>query len=298
MSVLQTGPPRVSGGAETPRPGRRRELLLYFSGTFGVTWGLAAFVLLAPDVAGRLFGKFSTASPLYYLAVYAPSLVALVLTVSRGGWRSGLRLVGTLRPRKANLPFYLAVLLGCPILDRLGLAVQEAVTGTPTAWLDFSGWYAAPVLVLVQLVADAGPLGEELGWRGYALPRLLAGPRSPLGAALLLGVVWGAWHLPAFFVAGTHQHDDQMGIAWLILGSTLLSVIMTWLYRRTDGDVLASGLLVHLMTNFGSAGLPFKDLVYAPLALAAGVALLTAKRGAEPASGAQRVTGRAGGDTP
>jgi hypothetical protein len=116
-------------------------------------------------------------------------------------------------------------------------------------------------------------MGEELGWRGYALPRLLSGRLNSLTAALVLGIIWGIWHLPAFFIAGTSQHDDQMGIFWLILGTTLSSVIMTWLYIRTKGDVLASGLLVHFMNNFTSARLPYLDLVYTPLALAAGVAL-------------------------
>lgn len=90
-------------------------------------------------------------------------------------------------------------------------------------------------------------------------------------------MIWGVWHLPAFFVAGTFQHDPGMGIFWLILGTTMSSVVVTWLYRRTHGDVLASGLLVHLMNNSMSAQLPFIDLVYAPLAIVAAVALLTEK---------------------
>jgi membrane protease YdiL (CAAX protease family) len=296
MCIVQPTSSRANSEALTPRDNRRRELLIFFGATFGVTWGIAAFALLIPNVLERLFGKLSTTSPLYFLAVYAPSLVAIVLTVFWRGWPSGLQLIGTLRPRKANLPFYLAVLLGWPILDRLALAVQGMVTGTPTAWLDFGRWYMAPVLILAQLAIDAGPLGEELGWRGYALPRLLSGPRSVLGAALLLGVIWGVWHLPAFFVAGTSQHDAHMGIFWLILGTTLSSVIMTWLYRHTNGDVLASGLLVHLMNNLTSAQLPFIDLVYAPLAIAAGVALLIEKGPAKPDFAAQSETNSAGVD--
>jgi len=295
MRVMQPAFPQANSQAITLRDNRRRDLLVFFGATFGVTWGIAALALLIPNVVERLFGKLSTTSPLYFLAVYAPSLVAIMLTVFRGGWQSGLQLIGTLRPRKANFSFYLAVLLGWPILNRLALLLQGIATGTPTAWLDFSEWYMAPVLILLQLATDAGPLGEELGWRGYALPRLLSGPLSALGAALLLGVIWGVWHLPAFFVAGTHQHDAHMGIFWLILGTTLSSVMMTWLYRHTDGDVLASGLLVHLMNNFTTAELPFIDLVYAPLAIAAGVALLVKKRPARPDLVPQSVTDRCRG---
>jgi membrane protease YdiL (CAAX protease family) len=264
---------------------RRRELLLFFASTFGVTWGIGALVLLIPDRVASLFGEFSTTSPLYFLAVYAPSLVALVLSVTRQGWRRGGELLAKLRPRKANVGYYVAVLLGWPVLNSLALLLQGAITVKPTPSPAFSHWYLAPVSLLVALVVDAGPLGEELGWRGYALPRLLSGRLSALAAALVLGVVWGVWHLPAFFVAGTVQHDNQLGIFWLILGTTLSSVIMTWLYRRTGGDVLASGLLVHLMNNMTSASLPFIDLAYAPVAIAAGIALTREQRAAksEPA---------------
>jgi len=160
----------------------------------------------------------------------------------------------------------------------VALLLQGAITGEATASLDLGRWYMAPIVLVVTLIFDAGPLGEELGWRGYALPRLLAGRFSPLAAALVLGLIWGVWHLPAFFVAGTAQHDLQMGILWLIVGTMLASVIMTWLYRRTGGDVLASGVLVHLMNNLTVAHLPFVDLAYAPLAIVAGIALVRQNR--------------------
>jgi membrane protease YdiL (CAAX protease family) len=260
---------------------RRREVLLFFACTFAITWGIASLALLIPNRLASLFGEFSTRSPLYFLAVYSPSLVALALTVTRQGWRSGGELLAKLRPRKANVGYYVAVLVGWPILDGLALLLQGAITGKSTPFLEWNHWYLAPVSLLVALVVDAGPLGEELGWRGYALPRLLSGRLSALAAALVLGVVWGVWHLPAFFIAGTAQHDDGMGIFWLILGTTLTSVIMTWLYRRTGGDVLASGLLVHLMNNMTSIPLPFVDLAYAPVAIAAGIALTIEKSAAK-----------------
>jgi membrane protease YdiL (CAAX protease family) len=270
LTQAATVPPNSATAADSKR---RRELLLFFGATFGVTWGLAALVLLFPDFVARLFGELSTTSPLYFLAVYPPSLVAIVLTVTRQGWRMGLGLLARLRPRQSNLGYYAAVLLGWPVLNGVALLLQGAITGQPAPSIDFNHWNKAPLILLVTLVVDAGPLGEELGWRGYALPRLLTGRLSALAAALVLGVVWGVWHLPAFFVAGTAQHDNQLGPLWLILATTLSSVIMTWLFRRTHGDVLASGLLVHLMNNMTSAKLPFLDLAYAPVAIVAAVAL-------------------------
>ncbi len=263
----------TQSNARIDTPHRRRELSLYFGGTYAITWGLAALLLLAPELMACLFGPFSTESPIYYLAVYAPGITALILTGTREGTVGIVRLLATLRPRWSSAPYYAAVLLGWPLLDTVALTAQAAITGGTTASIDYVHWYLAPGFLLMRLALDAGPLGEELGWRGYALPRLLGGNFSALTAALVLGVIWGMWHVPAFVISGTAQHDQGMGIVWLILGTTLVSVMMTWLYQRTGGDVLASGVLVHLMNNVTLASLPYLDVVYAPVALVAAVAL-------------------------
>jgi membrane protease YdiL (CAAX protease family) len=278
MSVVQPATVAPPTSDVVPNSNQNRELAAFFACTFAITWGLAALLLFFPSLLARVFGEFSTKSPLYFLAVYAPSLVALLLSCWRKGWREGLRLIGSLRPRTASVPFYALVLFGWLGVQALALVLQGLADGTPPVWPDFSRWYMAPVVLVVTLVTNPGPLGEELGWRGYALPRMLSGPQSGLSAAIVLGVIWGVWHLPRFFIAAS-PHEVPMGIVWLLLSTTLLSVIMTWLFRRTNGDVLAAGVLVHLlMTNFTTARLPFLDLTCAPLALAAAVALVRERR--------------------
>ncbi|MEO8971150.1 MAG: CPBP family intramembrane glutamic endopeptidase [Ktedonobacteraceae bacterium] len=80
---------------------------------------------------------------------------------------------------------------------------------------------------------------EELAWRGFALPRLLVG-RSALSASVILGLLWGVWHTPLFFIAGTGQST------WPYLGFLLFaiaeSVLMTWMYNNTRDSVLLSTL--------------------------------------------------------
>ena len=213
----------------------RRELIQFFGAAYSITWGLAALLILAPETMEGLFGEMSTLSPVYFVAVYAPLISALSLTMLHRGPAAMITLISSLKPRLENIKFYLLVLLGWPILDTLALAVQSLVTGEPVEYLNLSLWYMAPVILLTTLVIDAGPIGEELGWRGYALPRLLRLFRSPLTVAIVLGLIWGAWHLPAFLISGTTQHDTGMGIVWLILGTTLSSVIMTYLFRKTGG---------------------------------------------------------------
>jgi uncharacterized protein len=87
-------------------------------------------------------------------------------------------------------------------------------------------WDRLLLLRSVTLVTDPGPLGEEFGWRGFALPFLL-GRRPPLAAALILGLVWAFWHLPTFLIPTLHQ--SQLSFPVFVLNSMALSVIMTWL---------------------------------------------------------------------
>jgi membrane protease YdiL (CAAX protease family) len=86
---------------------------------------------------------------------------------------------------------------------------------------------------LAQLILDPGPM-EEVGWRGYALP-LLQQRCTALTASLLLGAVWGVWHLPAFFVSGLSQGGYVF--AGFVLGSMAVSVLMTALYNATRGCI-------------------------------------------------------------
>jgi membrane protease YdiL (CAAX protease family) len=95
-------------------------------------------------------------------------------------------------------------------------------------------------LVLFVLVA-----GEELGWRGFALPRLLA-RSSPWTASVVLGVLWGFWHLPLFFVPGTPH--SQMAFPGFIGYTVGLSLALTWFARLTAGSALLATLF-HGVTN-------------------------------------------------
>lgn len=212
--------------------------------------------------------------------MYAPTLTAVVLTGAREG-RPGLRRLAA-RTFRWRVParWYALVLLGWPAMDYAARVLQWAVDGEPIDFvplatlppLDGLPWVLAPALLLSTLLLDAGPLGEEVGQRGYVLPRLLAS-RSPLVAALEVGVLWGVWHLPAFAVAGTAQHDAAMGFGWLVLGTVVSSVLMMWISLRTRGSVLVAGVLVHLMNNVAVAHLWAVTVVATVVAVPAAVSL-------------------------
>ncbi len=259
---------------------RTGDVRWFYTLTFGVTWGIAAMLLLARPQVEAVTGTFSTHSWLYFLAVYSPTLSAIVLTAARDGG-AGLRRLGRRAVAwRVPLRFYVLVLVGWPVMDYVARVLQWAITGQPVSLLpwhttpaaDGLPWYLLPALLISTLVLDAGPLGEEIGQRGYVLPRLLA-RRSALVAALEVGVVWGAWHIPAFFISGTAQHDLALGLGWLILGATANSVLMTWISIRTGGGVLVAGVLVHLMINVAVSDLWATTVVYTLASIPAAISL-------------------------
>ena len=99
-------------------------------------------------------------------------------------------------------------------------------------------WFAYPVVVAQILLLGGGQ--EEPGWRGFALPRLQR-RFGALGASLVLGAIWAAWHVPSFFISGT----SQAGIPFVVDAPyvVLLAVVFAWVYNSTGGSVLATMLL-------------------------------------------------------
>ncbi|MBK5257327.1 MAG: CPBP family intramembrane metalloprotease [Vicinamibacteria bacterium] len=95
------------------------------------------------------------------------------------------------------------------------------------------------------LVSTWAQTGEELGWRGYALPRL-ATHLGLSSASVLLGVIWALWHLPLFFLQGSGSEGQSFPI--YLLHVTALSVAMSWLYWKTEGSLLLV-MLMHASVN-------------------------------------------------
>src|SRR3989449_7017007 len=113
------------------------------------------------------------------------------------------------------------------------------------AWPRFSNepWYLIAAAIVGSTPFQAG---EEIGWRGYALPRLAA--RFGLArASLLLGLVWACWHLPQFLVPEADTYRQSFFV--YVLQVTALSVAMAWLYARTNGSLLLVMLLHSAVNN-------------------------------------------------
>ena len=218
---------------------QKDSLTSFFLLTFLITWGLGALAIFLPAQFQVLFGELTDTSPMYFIAVVAPTISATILTFARGGWTDLGSLYRRLFRWRFGLKWYALVLLGIPLAGWITARITGAnpLKETNTT---------AEFLLLLLYVLITGPLCEELGWRGFALPRLLE-RYSPFNASLILGVIWGAWHLPSFFVGGMEQ--NSMSIPIFLLNAIFLSIFVTWIFQHTGGSALIA-VLIHFSVNF------------------------------------------------
>ena len=229
---------------------RRHALVAFFGLAFTTTWGIAAaiWVLSSLEVVS-LRSPSTLVYLLLLLAIFAPSLWGIAMTAITGG-RSGLReLSGRLLKVRVGLRWYLVVLLGVPAAALLASVLAAGLTDEVTLReFDLGAWYLVFPLLVGTLIG--GPLGEEIGWRGFALPRLL----ERLGfvpASVVLGSLWGLWHLPAFVLPGLGAliGGEYSFLPYLVM-TNALAVSMSCVYKGTGGSVALAGVGFHLMVNF------------------------------------------------
>ena len=204
--------------------------------TFGLSWVPMALFMLFADQFTALFGEMSATNPVFLLAVYAPGISGIFLI----WWHYGLKGLGSFFRRlfiwRAPIRWWLFLLLGIPAI----VYTAAAITGTISDPFRFSPWYMVfPALVQSLLL---GPMGEEFGWRGLALP-LLQRRFSPFWASLILGIIWAVWHAPAFVMSGTPQSAWSFGP--FFLGLMAVAVIMTPLFNASRGSLLIA-ILYHI----------------------------------------------------
>ena len=214
---------------------RKNQLWLFFIIALAFSVGIVAVV------SARHNEGISILIPL------SPSIIAIIITAIFSG-RAGLRemFIG-LSPR-FGLRWLIISLLLFPILASLAILIQALFSG-PALSL-----HSANIGNLIggSLII---PLGEEFGWRGYALPRLLK-KYSAVTASLILGVIWGLWHFPGFLIGvGVVEGLPFVYFMMWVLGATML---MTWVFNHTRS--IWAMILMH-----GAANATFNLLRITPL---------------------------------
>jgi membrane protease YdiL (CAAX protease family) len=247
MSVAN--PPLQSA---TPYKGllARHPLVFFFIIAYAGTWLTELPYVLSEDGAGLL--PFS--SPLLIwtspLTVFmGPFLAAFVMTGATEGREGVGRLLRRFVLWRVGLRWYLFAFVGIPAIAVLSVVVMPGVLGS------FQGLVALsplPLLgVFVYVLILGGALGEEPGWRGFALPRLQS-LHGPLVGSLILGPLWALWHLPLFFTPWNEL--TAFNVVVFVLATTCLAIMYTWVFNNTKGSVLMA-ILIHASFNASVTGI-------------------------------------------
>src|SRR6266508_3723531 len=199
---------------------KRHSLVTFFVLAYALSWWTA---LLAP----------------HNLFPFGPLLAALIVLPFVGGWSGVAGFLRRIVQWRVGLPWYALVLVLPVVLVSTAVGLNLLLGARILSTDRIPSLSDVPMMVLFILLIG---LGEEPAWRGFALPRLMAG-RTALAGSLLLGVLHAIWHLPLFGL----EYDWQNGLPWAI--SVLsFAVVTAWMYNRTHGSLLLP-ILMHVSVN-------------------------------------------------
>ncbi len=214
----------------------RGKLLPFFLLTYAVMW--ASFITVA-------VARIPVSSPLgvllLRLGAYSPSLVAIWLTSRASGGAGVRKLVSGVFKWRVPARYYVLAVAFIPVIKLVAALLHRLTSG---AWPQMG---SESLLLIPVAIAFSTPFqaGEEIGWRGYALPRLAE--RFGLRAAsVILGLIWALWHLPQFFIREAAEYGQSFPV--FVLQVTALGVAFAWMYARTNGSLLLV-MLMHAATN-------------------------------------------------
>jgi len=226
---------------------KTHSLLVYFVLAYGVTWSFHIPLVLSKR------GLIETQIPMaiHYLGAFGPMIAALILTVLTQGIVGVRALLSRWFKWRVKAQYYAFAILGPLGLFILAVLINRVIART---WADLSLLGEADYLpyltplgtLLLWLLTYA--LGEETGWRGYALPRLQR-KYSATTSTLILAVFWAFWHLPAFFYRDTYIQLGFLGFPMFLISITFASMVFTWLYNSTGGSLLLV-ILFHAFFNW------------------------------------------------
>lgn len=225
---------------------QRRPLLFFFLLAYAVSW-----VLSIPFILGDWGLLQGDMRPVFALKSFGPFIAAYGMVWAVEGKPGVQRFRARFRQAKAGVWWYLFIFIGIPALFMLALLLQPGAT---QGYVGFTPAAAVTYVVSYIIVFfGGGPLGEEPGWRGFALPRMQH-RFGPLVGTLLLGLIWTCWHLPDFLTSaqgggpGTGLAEFLVNFPIFLLLVLSLAVLLTWVYNHTQGSILLA-ILAHTSVN-------------------------------------------------
>ena len=210
---------------------------------------ISFFVLSYAIMFCSVFGAMGFKIPFYgipwFLGIFSPTISSLVLSAVTGGKPAVKQLLRGYTLWKVGARWYLGALT--LVLLPLIIALIYKALGNPSHGLA-PGATAASLLGQFVFTFFSGPLAEEGGWRGFALPRLES-RYNALVSSLILGVLWTCWHIPLYFYP---DPASRMFFPAYLALNTVLAVFITWLYNNTRGSLVIT-ILAHFSFNLVGA---------------------------------------------
>jgi len=228
----------------------KRNSLTYFFLTFVITWSM-----WFPATLIKLNGGTSALgpdNPIGQLGRWAPGIAAIILTAILAGKQGIGDLFRPLKIWRVNIGWYLFALLFQPILFIISkwidfsLLNQSYEIVSPLSTLDIDAPFIF-IAISVIISAIPGAFMEELGWRGFALPRL-QNKNNAMVASVILGLIWGIWHIPSMIFFG---ETAALNIIWSVVNFIPVTILFTWLYNNTQGSLLLVTLF-HASTQYSN----------------------------------------------
>jgi membrane protease YdiL (CAAX protease family) len=231
---------------------RRYPLSAYFVIAYAGSWLVWAFFVLSRDGSGLLpFHSPSSFLILIGIGTFSgPTVSAFVVTAVSEGREGVVRLLRRIVQWRVGIAWYLFTFIGLPAIETLGTTAIPGVLASATS-IDWLPELMSAAVFFVYPGLLAGPLGEEIGWRGFALPRLQR-LQGPVKASLILGVLWAFWHAPIWF-SGQWSTPSVPNIAVYVFWIVAVTFIFTWVFNNSQGSVFMAILLHGTMDVFPNA---------------------------------------------
>jgi uncharacterized protein len=230
-------------------------LVAFFVMAYAFSWIVWSPWVLGEDGAGLLPINISQTASGYLNAtaiLAGPTLAAFIMTATTEGRAGARQLLGRYVLWRVGLRWYLFALVGVPLIMLLGTMVFSmdlpnlGALGGPSYLLSYLATFA-----LVTVLG--GPLLEEGGWRGFALPRMER-LHGPLLASVVLGILWALWHLPEFLIpswAASSGGGGVLSITLFTLSAITFTIVITWVFNNTRASLLLAILVHASIDTFG-----------------------------------------------
>ncbi len=177
----------------------------------------------------------------FYISFWSPTISAIIIAGIIGGWAEIKKLLsGFLKWRVGGFWYFAGffLIVGPLVFTLFYLLLGGEAPGNPglTGGLIF--------ITLINTIIN-GPLSEEAGWRGFALPKLESRFGS-LNSSIILGIIWACWHIPFYFI------EPRMPFYIFIILVLVITILMTWGYNSTKGSLIIT-VIFHFSFNFNGA---------------------------------------------